>query len=86
MPYLIYTLTDDTINLLLQHRSISPNAIHPPESKTSALHLAATLGRVDVVSLLLDQTGINDTLRDIKGLTPRDVARTKEVRDVIQGS
>ncbi|GJJ09010.1 hypothetical protein Clacol_003231 [Clathrus columnatus] len=76
---------DDTINLLLQHRSISPNAIHPPESKVSALHLAASLGRVDVVSLLLDQPGINDTLRDNKGLTARDVARTKEVRDVIQG-
>lgn len=55
------------------------------ESKTTALHLAASLGRADVVALLLDQEEIDDTLRDAKGLTAQAVATTKEVRDIIQG-
>ncbi|KAF8519178.1 Oxysterol-binding protein-domain-containing protein [Gautieria morchelliformis] len=76
----------DTIQLLLQHRSISPNAIHPAESKCTALHLAASLGRADVVALLLDQEEIDDTARDAKGLTAKAVARTKEIRDIIQDS
>ncbi|KAF8584900.1 hypothetical protein K439DRAFT_1660550 [Ramaria rubella] len=76
----------DTIQLLLQNRSIYANLPHPPESKTTALHLAANLGRVDVVALLLEQENIDDTLRDAKGLTAKDVARTKEVRAVIQDS
>ena len=71
--------------MLLQNRSISPNAVHPIESKTTALHLAASLGREDIVGLLLDQEEIDDTVRDAKGLTAKAVARTKEVRDVIQG-
>ncbi|KIJ28907.1 hypothetical protein M422DRAFT_784466 [Sphaerobolus stellatus SS14] len=76
----------DTIQLLLQNRSISANSVHPAESGTTALHLAASLGRADVVSLLLEQDGVDDTVRDSKGRTPKDVARSKEVHDVIQDS
>jgi ankyrin repeat protein len=76
---------DDTIQLSLQHRAISPNAIHPVESKTIALHLAASFSRADVVALLLDQKEINDMARNAKGLTGKAVAITKEIRDLIQG-
>lgn len=82
---LLTTLIDDTIQILLQHRIISVNAVYPLESKTTALHLAASLGRTDVVSLLLDQEGIDDTLRDANGHTALEVARSKEVQTVIQG-
>ncbi|EIW75830.1 hypothetical protein CONPUDRAFT_93130 [Coniophora puteana RWD-64-598 SS2] len=69
----------DTVQLLLSHRAISPNGVHPPGSGTSPLHLAASLGRVDVVALLLDQPGIDDTMRDASGRTCREVARGRDV-------
>ena len=74
-----------TIRLLLSHRSISPNGIHPPGSGTTPLHLAASLGRVDVVILLLEQEDIDDSLRDSQGKTCRDLARVKEVTRAIDG-
>ncbi|KAI0005129.1 Oxysterol-binding protein-domain-containing protein [Russula compacta] len=76
----------ETVSLLLSHRSISPNAIHPPASGTTALHLAASLGRTDVVNLLLEQEEIDDALRDSNGKTCIDVARGKDVLSVINDS
>ena len=76
----------DTVQLLLSHRAISPNGVHPPASGTTPLHLAASLGRVDIVSLLLDQPGIDDTLRDANGKTSKDVAKGKEVVQILQGA
>jgi oxysterol-binding protein 1 len=78
-------LVDDTVNLVLSHRAISPNSIHPPGSNTTALHLAASLGRADIVRLLLEQDGIDDTIRDANGKTCLDVARGRDVVRAIQG-
>jgi len=75
----------ETVQLLLSHRAILPNGIHPPGSGTTALHLAASLGRAEIVSLLLDQPGIDDTLRDSQGRTCKDVAKGKETTQVLQG-
>lgn len=80
------SLIADTVALLLSHRAISPNGVHPPGSGTTALHLAASLGRVDIVNLLLEEEGINDTLRDAQGRTCRDVAKGKEVIKAIEGT
>ncbi|TFY74707.1 hypothetical protein EWM64_g9304, partial [Hericium alpestre] len=82
----IRVASKDIVALLLAHRSISPNAVHPPGSGTTALHLAASLGRADVVNLLLDQEGIDDTLRDRDGKTCKDVARGKDVVRTINDS
>ncbi|KAG1730935.1 Oxysterol-binding protein-domain-containing protein [Suillus paluster] len=76
----------DTVQLLLSHRAISPNGVHPPGSGTTPLHLAASLGRVDIVGVLLDQPGIDDTLRDNNGKTCKDVAKGKEVVQTLQDS
>ncbi|KIK64054.1 hypothetical protein GYMLUDRAFT_40287 [Collybiopsis luxurians FD-317 M1] len=76
----------DTIRLLLSHRSISPNGIHPPNSGTTPLHLAASLGRAEVVEVLLEQEGIDDTRRDRQGRKIEDVAKGKEVSRVIRDS
>ncbi|KAF9218913.1 hypothetical protein BS17DRAFT_883213 [Gyrodon lividus] len=76
----------DTVQLLLSHRAISPNAVHPPGSGTTAIHLAASLGRADIISVLLDQPGIDDTLRDAQGRTCKDVAKGKETIQVLQDS
>lgn len=75
----------ETVQLLLSHKAISPNGIHPPGSGTTALHLAASLGRIDILTLLLDQQDIDDTLRDSHGRTCRDVAKGKEATKVLEG-
>lgn len=76
----------ETVSLLLSHRAISPNGVHPPGSGTTPLHLAASLGRAEIVNLLLDQEGIDDTLRDKDGKTCKDVARGREVLRIIEGA
>jgi ankyrin repeat protein len=60
--------------------------VHPPASGTTPLHLAASLGRADIVAVLLDQAGIDDTLRDNNGKTCKDVAKVKEVIQILQGA
>ena len=71
--------------LLLGHRAISPNGVHSPGSGTTPLHLAASLGRVDIVNLLLEQDTVDDSLRDANRKTCRDVARSKEIVKAIDG-
>ena len=78
--------TGDIITLLLANRFISPNAVYPPGSGTTPLHLAASEGRVDVVNLLLDQEGIDDSLLDVNGKSCKDVAKGKDVVKAIQGA
>ncbi|KAF8625888.1 hypothetical protein AX15_005147 [Amanita polypyramis BW_CC] len=76
----------ETVVLLLSHRAISPNGVHPPGSGTSALHLAASLGRMDIVNLLLDQPLIDDSHRDTQGRTCRDVAKSRDIIRAIDDS
>ncbi|KAF7325030.1 Oxysterol-binding protein [Mycena kentingensis (nom. inval.)] len=76
----------ETVTLLLSHRAISPNGVHPPGSGTTALHLAASLGRADVVDRLLEQDAVDDTLQDRDGRTAREVARAKDVVRVFDDS
>ncbi|EJF58501.1 Oxysterol-binding protein-domain-containing protein [Dichomitus squalens] len=78
--------TCETVALLLNHRAVYPNAVYPPGSGTTALHLAASLSRTDVVNLLLDQEGIDDSLRDSEGRTCLEVARGKETIHAIRDS
>jgi len=80
------TFTGDIIATLLANRFISPNAVYPPESGTTPLHLAASEGRVDVVDLLLDQEGIDDSLLDTNGKSCEDVAKGTDVLNAIQGA
>lgn len=69
--------------MLLGHRSISPNATYPPDLQVSALHLAASLGRADIVSLLLQQENIDDSVKDAEGRSVSDVA-TKDVKEILR--
>lgn len=75
-----------TVSLLLSHRAISPNGVHPPGSGTTALHLAASLGRVDIVNFLLEQENIDDTRRNKQRLTCKDVAKGRDVIRAIDGA
>jgi oxysterol-binding protein 1 len=59
--------------------------VHPPGSGTTPLHLAASIGRADIVNLLLDQEEIDDSLRDKDGRTCKEVAKGKVVIKIIEG-
>jgi hypothetical protein len=48
------------------------------------LHLAATLGRVQVVRMLLDQPNVNDSITNYSGQTPLDLARTPDIFQQLQ--
>ncbi|KAG8624407.1 hypothetical protein KVT40_007474 [Elsinoe batatas] len=48
------------------------------------LHIAAQLGRTQVVKLLLDQPEINESITNFQGKTPLDLARNPEVFQHLQ--
>ncbi|CAK7564670.1 MAG: hypothetical protein SEPTF4163_002569 [Sporothrix epigloea] len=50
----------------------------------TALHLAATQGRTQVVRLLLEQKDINDALPNAQSRLPLDVARNPEIFQLLQ--
>ncbi|KAI6112236.1 Oxysterol-binding protein-domain-containing protein [Pisolithus croceorrhizus] len=72
--------------VIIAQSNLSLTACILPGSGTTALHLAASLGRADILSLLLDQPDIDDTLRDNHGHTCRDVAKGREAVKVLQDS
>lgn len=79
-----YCHLGDIVQLVLSSPAVSPNSIYPSGSTTTALHLATSLGRADVVSMLLDQVDIDDSLRDSDGRMAVDYA-SKEVKAVFTG-
>ncbi|KAI9886019.1 MAG: pre-mRNA-splicing factor rse1 [Watsoniomyces obsoletus] len=50
----------------------------------TALHLAAGLGRTQIVRTLLNQKGINDSLTNFQGQTAVDLARNAEIAQQLQ--
>ncbi|KAF9432986.1 hypothetical protein BGZ76_010030 [Entomortierella beljakovae] len=50
---------------------------------STALHIASSMGRLDVVKLLLSKNDVNDGILDHKGKSAFDVASTAEVRVVL---
>lgn len=55
-----------------------------PSSGNTALHFAATLGRVPVVTLLLREPSINDAIFNNQGMQALDLARTSDVAQELQ--
>ena len=77
-----------TVDLVLRHLSSGPGnrLVNAKDLEgQTPLHLASSLGRPDVVMLLLSQPGIDDTLRDTHGRTPVEVAKGSDVATVLQG-
>lgn len=51
----------------------------------TALHIASSMGRLDVVKLLLSKNEVNDGVLDHKGKSALDIASTAEIRIVLKG-
>lgn len=64
---------EDFIRILIWSK-LSPNSVNSNDGST-ALHLAVRLNRQDIVEYLLSLTDIDDTIRDIEGLTCVDYCR-----------
>lgn len=73
-----------TVQLCLEYKDLDINAVEALHGNTP-LHLAASLGRPDIVQLLLAQPAIDDTKRNKEGKEPMDVVKTPEVAQLIQG-
>ncbi|KAG8769879.1 hypothetical protein FRC12_004674 [Ceratobasidium sp. 428] len=76
----------ETIELVLSNKHVSPNLVHPPGSSFTGIHLASSLGRMDVLKLLLDQDGADDTILDDHGQSALEVAKDQRTMDVIRES
>ncbi|QRW05886.1 oxysterol binding protein [Ceratobasidium sp. AG-Ba] len=85
LHFAIRGATYETVELILSNKYVSPNLAHPPGSSFTALHLAASLGRADVLRLLIEQDGADDTITDDHGQSPADVAKDQRTLDTIRG-
>ncbi|WWC91583.1 uncharacterized protein L201_006529 [Kwoniella dendrophila CBS 6074] len=75
------------INQILQSPSIpDPNLPVNPGSQTTPLHIAAEIGRAEVVERLLNDPRINDTIRDEQGRTALECAGHSEIAHLIEDS
>jgi ankyrin repeat protein len=70
---------------VLANKYISPNLANPPHSSSTAIHLASSLGRVDVLKLLVEQDGADDTILDDRGQSALDVAKDQRTLGVLRG-
>ncbi|KAG9093089.1 hypothetical protein FS749_015118 [Ceratobasidium sp. UAMH 11750] len=86
LHFAIRGATYETIELVLSNKYVSPNLVHPPGSSFTAIHLASSLGRTDVLKLLLDQDGADDTIVDDHGQSVLDVAKDQRTLDVLRES
>lgn len=75
LPVVEYVLSDGAGTIDINARDKEGN---------TALHLAAAQGRGQIVRLLLDQPGINDSIANYAGRTPLDMARTPDIFQQLQ--
>lgn len=73
-----------TVQFCLEQSKLDINAAESQNGNTP-LHIAASLGRSDVVQLLLSIPSIDDTKRNTEGKEPLEVAKVPEVAQLIQG-
>lgn len=75
VPVVEYVLSDGAGTIDINARDKDGN---------TALHLAASQGRGQIVRLLLDQPGINDSIANYQGRLPLDLARTPDIFQQLQ--
>jgi hypothetical protein len=75
IPVVEYVLSDGAGSIDVNTRDKEGN---------TALHLAAQQGRSQIVKLLLEQPGINDSIANYAGRLPLDLARTPDIFQQLQ--
>ncbi|PWZ02166.1 hypothetical protein BCV70DRAFT_58390 [Testicularia cyperi] len=75
----------NVISFLLNYKNIDINAVEAQYGNT-ALHIASSSGRDDVVQLLLEQEEIDDSKRNADGKDALDVSKTSEIAQQFQVS
>jgi oxysterol-binding protein 1 len=75
LPVVEYVLSDGVGSIDVNARDKDGN---------TALHIAAQQGRGQIVRLLLDQPGINDSIANYQGRLPLDLARTPDIFQQLQ--
>lgn len=75
LPVVEYVLSDGAGTIDINARDKDGN---------TALHLAAVQGRGQIVRLLLEQPGINDSIANYQGRLPLDLARTPDIFQQLQ--
>jgi ankyrin repeat protein len=73
----------ETIKFILSCPEVDLNAVET-QNGNSALHLASSFGRIDVVELFLVQKHIDDTIRNKEGRSAMDVADTIDIVKLFQ--
>jgi len=73
-----------TIDHVLTHAGTAIDINEQDKDGNTPLHLASELSRIPVVSLLLQQRGINDTMLNYQGRSPLDVAKNPDVFQQLQ--
>ena len=73
----------EVLKLLLSHRELDVNAIHPRRYNRTALMLAAASGKIEIVNALLDQPGIKADRKDMEGNTALSLATIAGDSDIV---
>ncbi|QRW19808.1 oxysterol binding protein [Rhizoctonia solani] len=86
LHFAIRSASCETIQLVLSNKHVSPNMSCSTNVGFTAIHLASSLGRSDILQLLLEQDGADDTLLDSRGRSAIDLAKDQKTRNVLRDS
>lgn len=73
----------ETVELLLAHKELDVNAVHPWRSNRTALMLAAQSGKMEIVNALLDRPGVRSDQKDLEGNTSLSLATIAGQSEVV---
>ncbi|KEP48519.1 SWH1-protein of an oxysterol-binding family protein [Rhizoctonia solani 123E] len=76
----------ETVELVLSNKYISPNMSCAADPGFTAIHLASSLGRADILKVLIDQDAADDTLQDTRGRSAIDLAKDHKTLNVLRDS
>lgn len=73
------TASFGTVGLLVELAKSGININIQSSDGSTALHVAAKLGRHDIVESILAMEDVDDTIRDINGMTAAEVAKSRQI-------
>ncbi|CAE6526774.1 unnamed protein product, partial [Rhizoctonia solani] len=76
----------ETVELVLLNKYISPNMSCAADVGFTAIHLASSLGRADILKVLLEQDGADDTTLDTRGRSAIDLAKDQKTLNALRDS